>query len=238
MNKALVVLSGGMDSATCLGYALAKYGSENTLAVSFNYGQRHGVELEAAWQLATKHRIHYQEVAMPALNQMTSALTTDLAGDPSQPHQLNDSLPASFVPARNAVFLSVAFGIAMSRGCGVIYTGVCETDYSGYPDCRADFIRAFNDALRLGYQKNITIATPLMHLDKAQTFALAEATGVLEDVLFVSRTCYVGSNKRNEWGHGCGECPACTLREAGWRRFVAGDFKTDGHLSELLSYIK
>lgn len=222
MEKALVVLSGGQDSMTCLGIAMAAFA--NVEAIAFDYGQKHAVELDAAREVCRRHNIPLLVIDLkPVLSNMTSsALVTH--GDTTQPHPILSGLPASFVPARNALFLTVAFGIAIERDASVIYTGVCETDYSGYPDCRNDFIQRLNGALNVGYQTMIEIRTPLMWISKGETFALAKRAGILDDVLELSVTCYNGDNKtRNEWGLGCGECPACKLRAAGWGNYKDWD---------------
>lgn len=213
--KGLVVLSGGQDSVTCLGVALQECGEVE--AITFNYGQKHAAELDAANIICRRHIIPQTVIDLrPVLSHMqSSALITH--GDTTQKHPILKDLPASFVPARNALFLTVAYGIAMEHGCDVIYAGMCETDYSGYPDCRAAFIRMLNEALDMGYESEIHIKTPLMWLNKAATFKLAEDVGILGDVLQYSVTCYEGDTEHlNAWGFGCGECPACKLRAKGW----------------------
>lgn len=218
-EKALVVLSGGQDSVTCLGYALSRF--TLTTAIAFNYGQRHAIELECATRVCELARVPLRVVDIDALrNLVPSALTG--VGSVSAQHELNRSLPASFVPVRNALFLTLAHGYAQAQGIGTIITGVCQTDYSGYPDCRRDFIDALEYALSLGYLAPVRIETPLMYLDKAQTFAFAEQHGFLDVVLEHSHTCYEGNHTtRHPWGYGCGECPACRLRANGWNVFAS-----------------
>jgi 7-cyano-7-deazaguanine synthase len=221
-RTAVVVLSGGQDSITCL--HLAKKFHSKVLAVSFNYGQRHAVELGAAAEVCRLQSIPHIQISLPNLgNLFTSALLAG-QGDVGQPHAYLKDLPSSFVPCRNALMLTYAFGIAMEQGPDTcLYTGVCQTDYSGYPDCRQEFITSLRHTLNVGYQQNIPIITPLMFLNKAQTWGLAWEMGfeAFEDVVARSRTCYVASDMFHDWGHGCGECPACLLRKRGfydWQR--------------------
>jgi len=217
--KGLVVLSGGQDSTTCLGVALDECIEVN--AVTFEYGQKHEVEVLAARHIANKYHVPLLTINLkPILENMTSsALITH--GDTTQPHPVLKGLPASFVPARNALFLTIAYGLAMEHKCGVIYAGMCETDYSGYPDCRHNFITMLNSTLDIGYESMIHIKTPLMFLNKAETFNLAKEVGVLDTVLQDTVTCYDGVvDKRWDWGRGCGECPACKLRAKGWEEYV------------------
>lgn len=218
--KGLVVFSGGQDSTTCLGVALDE--CDEVEAIAFDYGQKHKVEILAARKIAAKYGVRLKVIDLrPVLENMTSsALITH--GDTTKKHPILKDLPASFVPVRNALFLTVAYGIAMEHGCDVIYTGVCQTDYSGYPDCRDGFVKSLNEALDLGYQSGIEIRTPLMWLTKAQTFKLAEAVNILGTVIEDSVTCYEGDiGLRHEWGYGCGECPACKLRAKGWDEYQA-----------------
>jgi 7-cyano-7-deazaguanine synthase len=194
------------------------------MAVTFAYGQKHAVEMIAAKKIAKKYDIPLLVIDLkPVLSNMTSsALITH--GDTTEKHPLLKDLPASFVPVRNALFLTVAYGLAMEHKCDLIYTGVCQTDYSGYPDCRDQFIKSLNEALDLGYQSGIAIVTPLMWLTKAQTFDLAEKVNILATVLEYSVTCYEGDTATvNPWGQGCGECPACKLRMKGWNEYKAGE---------------
>lgn len=221
---AVVVLSGGQDSATCLAKAFDTHTEVHT--VTFDYGQRHGAEEVRAADLIAgivgvpKERRY--KVRVPFLeNNVTSALT-DSEQDVSDQHAYKEGLPASFVPARNALFLTMAHGIAQEVGARTIYTGVCQTDYSGYPDCREGFIGSLEFALNTGYESKIYIATPLMHLTKAETFALASEHQVLEMVLEHTRTCYNGDGKtRHDWGYGCDACPACELRKKGFEEYTA-----------------
>lgn len=221
-QSAVVVLSGGQDSVTCLGLALDQY--ESVSAIAFDYGQRHKAELECAAGVCERNSVSFTVVPVPMLSKLvTSALTG--TGDVSAPHAYKPGLPASFVPARNALFLVLAHAYAQERGADTLITGVCQTDFSGYPDCRDHFIRTLELAMNFGYETRISIRTPLMRLTKAETFLLAERVGFLNEVIHGSHTCYNGDHTtRHEWGYGCGECPACKLRAAGYQKYLEGDF--------------
>lgn len=226
-NHGIVVFSGGQDSTTVLGVALNE--CAKVTCVSFIYGQRHGKEIEAAKEIVEILNEDDIDIPIdhlvidlsPILENMKSSALVNSEIDINSQHATLPGLPASFVPARNALFLTSAFGLAIELRADAIYTGVCQTDYSGYPDCRLDFIVALNSALNIGYEQDIPIYTPLMHLTKAQTFALAEEHDVLDLVLDYSRTCYNGSDASNDWGMGCGECPACQLRSKGYDEYYA-----------------
>jgi 7-cyano-7-deazaguanine synthase len=223
-NKAhaLVVLSGGQDSVTILGMCLKKF--DKVSAISFAYNQRHRVELESARDLCVIHHVAQTQLdlGMTFTGLVNSALTDPLAGDDAvtKPHPDKPGLPASFVPGRNALFLTLAHAHAQTIGAGVIAAGMCQTDYSGYPDCRDLFIQKLGIALNLGYETDISFWTPLMHLNKAHTFYMAAMHDFLGHVINNSHTCYNGDHTTaHEWGYGCGECPACKLRAAGWDAF-------------------
>lgn len=238
MSKAVIVFSGGQDSTTVLG--MARHMGYECVAVGFNYGQRHSVELQQAQKIADKLGVHYQVVDMMGFGGLVGSHSALLNNgqNVSEESMLSKALPASFVPNRNAMMLTAAHGLAQIVGAYTIWTGVCQTDYSGYPDCRENFIRALGFALNTGYQTNIQIITPLMHATKAETFKMAEDAGVLELVLDESHTCYNGVRNsgpfmshddhdqithepgRHAWGHGCGQCPACKLREKGWKEYT------------------
>lgn len=213
-QKALVVLSGGQDSVTCLAWALQNYGEVE--AITFDYGQRHSTELVCAKAVAREFGVPHKVVDLRFFGEMSvSALTG--AGSVSVGHDMDESLPASFVPNRNALFLTLAHAWAQTISADDVVIGVCQTDYSGYPDCRKDFVDRMNYALNTGAAKIVMFQTPLMFLDKAQTFELAEDLGALETVVEMSHTCYEGDRTvRHVWGYGCGECPACELRRKGW----------------------
>lgn len=220
---AVVVLSGGQDSMTCLAIALSRH--HDVYTVSFDYGQRHRVELEQAALIAERAGVPHRIVDVRSFGELvTSALTatSDVDDESVNGHHPNKpALPASFVPNRNALFLVIAHAIAQEVGAGYIYTGVCQTDYSGYPDCRQAFVSMLEDALNIGYETNISLITPMMNVTKAETFAIADRLGVLQDVIELSHTCYNGDRTLHEWGAGCGHCPACQLRERGYTEFVA-----------------
>lgn len=228
---ALVVLSGGQDSVTCLGLALATFATVS--AISFRYNQRHAVELESAAYLCKKYNVDHKVVDLgTVVSQLVSSALTSSHNSGGrgalaetrvgQPHPYKPGLPSSFVPGRNALFLTLAHAHAQEIKADLLITGVCQTDYSGYPDCRDEFIRSLERSLNLGYETEISIVTPLMFLTKAETFALADKVGFLHEVIEHSHTCYNGvHDKLHDWGYGCGECPACELRKKGWEEFKA-----------------
>lgn len=221
-KKCLVLLSGGQDSTTCLGIALKEYGAGNVEAIGFDYNQRHAIELDCARFIAGKYNVPFKLVHLGTMlaDLVTSALVGD--GEVGKPHQYKSGLPSSFVPGRNALFLTLAHAHAQEIKADVILTGVCQTDYSGYPDCRDEFINQMEAALNTGYETGIKIGTPLMFLTKAETFQLAEQVGFLPDVIHNSHTCYNGDHTTfHPWGKGCGVCPACELRKAGFERYLA-----------------
>lgn len=226
---ALVLFSGGQDSATCLALALARYARVETLA--FDYGQRHDVELRVRQVFLQRLRQAYPRwgerlgldhlLEAKVLGQVSeTALTREMAIE-----MADSGLPNTFVPARNLLFLTLAAALAYRRGLDVIVTGVCETDFSGYPDCRDDTIKAMQVALSLGLDRRLLIDTPLMWIDKAQTWALAERAGgarLVELIVEDTHTCYLGDrSQRHVWGYGCGQCPACELRAQGHARYRA-----------------
>lgn len=214
---AVVVFSGGQDSATCLAKAIAT-GYPSVVAVTFDYGQRHRVEIKCAETLARKWGVMHRIINVAGLLGCSALIE---GGDVSAAHHRNAALPASFVPARNALFLTIAHGIAQEIDARSLYVGVCETDYSGYPDCRDAFVTKIEEALNLGYQTDIRIYRPLMHLDKAGTFDLAYKLERLSDVVNLTHTCYNGDHETmHAWGYGCGGCPACKLRAAGWEKWT------------------
>ncbi|MCP9318407.1 7-cyano-7-deazaguanine synthase QueC [Acetobacter persici] len=228
-EAALVLFSGGQDSATCLAWALARFGRVETLG--FDYGQRHAVELECRETLREglraqnplwKERLGMDHtLALGALGDISETALTRNAEIAME----KDGLPNTFVPGRNIIFLTFAAALAARRGIRHIVTGVCETDYSGYPDCRDDTIKAVQVALNLGMDSRYVLHTPLMWIDKAETWALAEELGGAALVSLInqeSHTCYLGDRESmHPWGHGCGQCPACDLRRAGWEEYVA-----------------
>lgn len=221
--KALVVLSGGQDSTTCLLKAIAAF--EQVHAITFAYGQRHEVEVKAAKKIAKKTGVPHAIIWLPSLSLVAES---DLLKKESQILEETDrGLPSSFVPNRNVIFLSLAHAFAQKIGASVIITGVSETDYSGYPDCREYVIKFIEHTLNLASETNITIETPLMFLSKAETFKMAYTVGGhagLNIILKETHTCYNGDHSTwNEWGWGCGSCPACKLRAKGWAEFKHGE---------------
>jgi len=217
-KKAVVIFSGGQDSTTCLGWAMKNF--EEVVAISFHYGQKHSIEMEQAKEICKKHNIEHTIIEADFFgNLVESALTHN--GNVNEKHPKNNNLPASFVPNRNAFFITLAHAYAQKIGASNLVTGVCQTDFSGYPDCRRVFINAIEVALNMGSDTDIIIHTPLMYLTKAETFKLAKEVNILEDVINLSHTCYNGDREHNhDWGYGCGECPACKLREKGYEEYV------------------
>jgi len=228
-ETALVLFSGGQDSATCLAWALQRFARVEMLG--FHYGQRHAIELECRARLLDGIRSLRQDwagkvgeshtLAIPTLAEISdTALTRDVAITMGA-----DGLPNTFVPGRNLVFLTFAAALAYRRGIDHVVGGMCQTDYSGYPDCREDTIKALQLALNLGMNKRFELHTPLMWLDKASTWRLASelgGPGLVDLICEQSHTCYLGERgARHNWGYGCGECPACALRAKGWREFAA-----------------
>ncbi|MBY0568262.1 MAG: 7-cyano-7-deazaguanine synthase QueC [Hyphomonadaceae bacterium] len=224
-SAALVLFSAGQDSATCLAWALDRFDRVET--IGFDYGQRHAIELtqrpilrntiaglSPAWAERLSGDIVVDLKGYGALAE--SALTSDRAIEMAE-----SGLPSTFVPGRNLVFLTVAGAQAYRRGIDVLVGGMCETDYSGYPDCRQETLDAQLRALALGLARPMRLETPLMHLNKAQTWSLADALGgpaLTNAIIEHSHTCYEGDRtNRHDWGYGCGVCPACDLREKGFK---------------------
>jgi|11BtaG_2_1085332.scaffolds.fasta_scaffold12982_2 7-cyano-7-deazaguanine synthase len=221
-KKALVLFSGGQDSTTCLQWALNRY--KEVQAISFLYGQRHKVELEQAKLICQKKKVPLKVIDFNDIfHQLCSSDLLSLDSDISQRHESNANLPASFVPNRNQIFLSFAHSYAQKVQAEAVVTGVCETDYSGYPDCRQEFIEHLQVATNLGSfgsKRGIAIETPLMFLSKSETFKLAQDEGIFDFVIEYSHTCYEGNRSiKHEWGYGCGACPACILRKNGYEEF-------------------
>lgn len=228
-SSALVLFSGGQDSATCLADALSRFDHVETLG--FDYGQRHLIELQVRLDFLRELRAQFPHLAahlgedhvleLGVLGQLSdTALTREVAITMTQ-----GCLPSTFVPGRNLIFLNFAAALAYRRGIRHIILGVCETDYSGYPDCRDDTIKAMQIALNLGMDKRFIIETPLMWRDKAATWQLARELGGEALVALIrdqTHSCYLGDRSlQHVWGFGCGTCPACQLRGEGWRRFAS-----------------
>lgn len=228
-QKALVLFSGGQDSSISLAWALDRYAYVET--IGFTYGQRHGVELEARNMVRSAIADAFPEWGAK-LGGDTIADASGLKdlGETAMTHETeialaDDGLPTTFVPGRNLVFLALAGGLAYRRGAGALVAGMCEADYSGYPDCRDDALKAQLEALRLGMDADFALETPLMHIDKAESWRLAEKLGGNTLVALInehSHTCYKGvRDERHDWGYGCGTCPACELRAKGWAAYRA-----------------
>ncbi|MDY5955134.1 MAG: 7-cyano-7-deazaguanine synthase QueC [Kiritimatiellia bacterium] len=209
---AVVVFSGGQDSTTCLLQAIAERGPEQVACITFAYGQRHSLEVSVAGRIANLLGVRNHRIVK---TDWFNAVTTNALLDPQTPiSREGDSLPNTFVAGRNAFFLLAAAVYARTLGWRDIVTGVCETDYSGYPDCRAAFVESMNQSINLAMDGNFRILTPLMHLNKAQTWALADRLGKLDFVRRETLTCYEGIP-----GDGCGKCPACLLRAKGLKEY-------------------
>jgi len=226
-TSALVLFSGGQDSTTCLVWALSRYARVETVA--FDYGQRHRIELDARLNVLRAIRADFPQWAAKLgedhlldASVLGAVSETALTRDTAIAMQAN-GLPNTFVPGRNLLFMTLAAALAYRRGVQVLVTGVCETDYSGYPDCRDDTMKAMQVALSLGMDTRFLIETPLMWIDKAATWHLAHTLGgapLVELIVEHSHTCYLGErSQRHAWGYGCGQCPACQLRAQGFARF-------------------
>jgi 7-cyano-7-deazaguanine synthase len=229
-ESSLVLFSGGQDSTVCLVWALQRF--EHVETVGFDYGQRHRVELI--------QRLKVRERLVSEFPQLADRLGEDHVLDLSALGTISDTaltrereidfaangLPSTFVPGRNLVFLTFSAALAYRRGLSRLVGGMCETDFSGYPDCRRDTIDAMEQALRLGLERATPIETPLMSLTKAATWRLAEDLGgaaLVQLIVEETHTCYLGDRGRlHAWGHGCGVCPACELRSRGWNEFISG----------------
>ncbi|MEP9369071.1 7-cyano-7-deazaguanine synthase QueC [Xanthobacter sp. VNH20] len=228
-DGALVLFSGGQDSTTCLAWALERFARVETLG--FDYGQRHRVELDARQKLRPALAVlkpgwaeRLRDDHTLSLDALAAVSDTALTRDVEISMDAN-GLPNTFVPGRNIVFLTFAAALAYRRGLRHIVGGMCETDFSGYPDCRDDTIKAVQVALNLGMDSRFVLHTPLMWIDKAQTWELAAqlgGTALVDLIVEETHTCYRGERgARHDWGHGCGTCPACELRAQGYHRFAA-----------------
>ncbi|MFZ6719223.1 7-cyano-7-deazaguanine synthase QueC [Undibacterium sp. Ji49W] len=231
-DRALVLFSGGQDSATCLAWALSHYAHVET--IGFDYGQRHAIELTVRPTLIEKMRRFSPEwqhrlgddhmIDLGLISQLShTAMTEDIAIEMQE-----NGLPNTFVPGRNLMFMLTAATLAYRRGLNVLVGGMCETDFSGYPDCRDDTMKALQVALNLGMNTRLKLETPLMWINKAQTWQLAEqlgGTALVDLIREDTHTCYLGQRgDMHPWGHGCGTCPACALRARGYEKYRAGEF--------------
>ena len=230
-RRALVLFSGGQDSTACLAWALDRYAQVET--IGFDYGQRHAVELDCRRRVRAALQVKFPQwksklgddhlLDLSLLGQISDTAMTD-----ARAIELNaQGLPNTFVPGRNLMFMTIAAAIAYRRGLQVLVGGMCETDFSGYPDCRDDTMKALQVTLNLGMQTRYSLETPLMWLDKADTWRLAEQLGgetLVELIRVETHTCYVGERAElHEWGFGCGQCPACKLRKRGFEAYRAGE---------------
>lgn len=228
-RRALVLFSGGQDSTACLAWALDRYAQVET--IGFDYGQRHAVELDCRRRVRAALQVKFPQwktklgddhlLDLSLLGQISDTAMTD-----TRAIELNaQGLPNTFVPGRNLLFFTFAAAVAYRRGISVLIGGMCETDYSGYPDCRDNTLKALQVAVSLGMDAPMTIETPLMWLDKAQTWALAEQIGgetLVKLTIDYTHTCYLGERtQRHAWGYGCGMCPACDLRRKGYEGWLA-----------------
>ena len=228
MSSALVLFSGGQDSTTCLAWALDRF--ERVETIGFDYGQRHRVELDCRAPILASIRAAFPEwsarlgedrvVDLGLIGEISdTALTRDVAI-----RMEANGLPNTFVPGRNLLFFTVAATVAYRRGIKHIVGGMCETDYSGYPDCRDDTVKALQAALNLGMESRFVLETPLMWLDKARTWELTRRLGgdrLVEIVRTETHSCYAGDRSHlHAWGHGCGACPACDLRRNGYEKYT------------------
>jgi 7-cyano-7-deazaguanine synthase len=208
-DKALVVLSGGQDSTTCLYWAIDRYGPENVYSVTFDYGQRHRIELDCATEIASFANIPNSILPIDTFRALGGDALTDPDIEVDSSSDDEKDLPNTFVPGRNLIFLTFAAAFAYQRGITHIVTGVAQTDYSGYPDCREDTMESLQAALRQGMESDVQIHTPLMHLSKKETVELAEDLGAMP-AMAMTHTCYNGARPP------CGACPACLLRAKGF----------------------
>ncbi len=226
-TSALVLFSGGQDSTVCLAEALETYDHVET--IGFSYGQRHDIELETRLDLLARLRAAFpawdrrlgpdHPLELPTLGRISeTSLTRSVAIE-----MADNGLPNTFVPGRNLLFFTYAAALGYRRGITKLVGGMCETDYSGYPDCRNDTLQTLARAISLGMDKNFEIVTPLMYVDKAGTWAMAETLGgqtLIDIIVEATHTCYLGDRAhRHPWGYGCGTCPACELRAKGWDKW-------------------
>ena len=229
-EKALVLFSGGQDSATCLAWALACFNHIGT--IGFDYGQRHLVEMQCRQVFLEKMRAQFPGwgkklgkdtvLDLSVLGDISETALTRNIGIRTQ----GDAPPNTFIPGRNLVFLNIAAALAYKRGCFHLVAGMCQTDFSGYPDCRRETLDATMTSISLGMDQEFTLHTPLMNCPKAGAWALAKELGgrdLLELIVEYSHTCYIGKRGgRHDWGYGCGTCPACKLRAQGWATYKSG----------------
>jgi len=227
--ESIVLLSGGQDSTTCLAWAKQELGA-GVRAVAFDYGQKHRVELKQAAEIADRIGVvSFSVLNAHVLHDLGGAALTDdrveveAMADPRSlnQHAYQHNLPSTFVPGRNMLFLTIAAAFGARFGCYDLVTGVCQQDRAGYPDCRAEFVAAAQDALSLALDEHVTIHAPLLKRSKAQTWQLADDLGILDVIIDHTHTCYHGDRStKHAWGYGCGECPACDERRKGYLEFT------------------
>lgn len=233
-ERAVVLHSGGQDSTTCLLLAIEKYGPDNVYPLLINYDQRHGVELACARRVSEELEVPksnqgYLEIMAlsmlegAALTSMDIEVNTDAEGT-GNVYAEDHGLPSTFVPGRNVLFLGLAAAYGAKIGVYELWTGVCETDRAGYPDCRAEFVASMNDTLRLALDEpRLKIEAPLLHASKADTWEIADRMGKRDLIINETHTCYLGERlELHEWGYGCGECGACVERKEGFYKYTAG----------------
>jgi 7-cyano-7-deazaguanine synthase len=219
-DDALVLVSGGQDSTTCLFWAKKNF--KKIYAVSFNYGQKHSNEINIAAKICDKLNVSHKVIDITFISNIVESNLFIGKDNVNKKHKLNKNVPSSFVPYRNLLFLSLAAAWASTLKIRHLVIGVCETDYSGYADCRDVFIKSMQASLNLAtdFKEKVVIHTPLMWLTKAETFKFAEELGCLDFIIEETLTCYNGSEKINNYGKGCGKCPACRIRKKGYEDFL------------------
>lgn len=236
MSESIVLLSGGQDSTTCLAWAKETLGS-GVRAVAFDYGQRHSIELKQAAEIADRIGVlSFSVLDAHVLKDLGGAALTDdrveveAKADPRSlnRHAYEHGLPSTFVPGRNMLFFTLAAAFGARFGCYQLVTGVCQQDRAGYPDCRAEFVEAAQEALSLALDERVLIHAPLLDRDKSETWALAQSLGILDVIVELTHTCYHGDrSEMHPWGAGCGECPACVERIRGYAKFVGDEEQYD-----------
>lgn len=220
-ENALVLVSGGQDSITCLFWALNNF--KKVSAISFEYGQKHSKELKIAEKICKNLKVERKIVDLSFIKDLVISNLFKGTNDVNEEHELDKNVPSSFVPYRNVLFLTAASAWASSIDTTNLVIGVCETDYSGYADCRDVFIRSMQESLNLAIDfedKKVVIHTPLMKLSKSEEFKMAEGLGCLDIIIKETMTCYNGVEKMNDYGKGCGNCPACELRKKGYEEYI------------------
>ena len=230
MKRSLVLFSGGQDSATCLFWALKNYDYVET--IGFNYGQRHSIELEIRLEFIKELKKDFSDLTLKlGEDHLINATNLSSIGDTAMTSDIeiemsSSGLPNTFVPGRNLYFFTLASAVAYRRNLSLLVGGMCETDYSGYPDCRRETMDALQSTLSLGTDKAFEVITPLMWIDKAKTWEMALDLGgnkLVNIIKNYTHTCYIGDrNQLNEWGFGCGQCPACELRKNGYLKWQEG----------------